>query len=157
MAVAALLPMAFKADIGPVHDRLTNPEMTISADPRLVSYSVTLSNKLVQDYLVAHPVEKANTSAALTPAEIAAKDVTPLAFKRWSKADVCEEDGNWHAFPEGPDFSGGLGISVDNWNKYGGQKFAPYGAGATPDEQILIAERIQINPPDQNGCVKGGW
>jgi hypothetical protein len=116
-----------------------------------------LSNKLVKDYLVAHPVEKANVLAPPTPAEIAAREVTPEEFAQWSKVDVCEEQGNWHAFPKGPRSSGGLGILVANWNKYGGQKFAPYGAGATPDEQIVIAERIQSEAPDQNGCEKKGW
>jgi hypothetical protein len=163
MAGVALFSLGFKAELkNPIH-KVPNPEMTIKADPRLVSYSVMLSNKLVQDYLTAKPEEKtdiltaAPIVAAPTPAEIAAKETTPEEVEEWSKADVCEEQGNWHAFPEGPYFSGGLGISVANWNSHGGRQFAPYGAGATVDEQIVVARRIQINPPDQDGCQKGGW
>ena len=157
MASVALFSLGYKAELNHPYHKAPNPEMTTQANPQLVSYSVMLSKKLVHDYLAANPVEKAHVSTALTPAELAAKETTPQEVEQWSKADVCEEQGNWHAFPEGPDFSGGLGISVDNWNSHGGRQFAPYGAGATIDEQIVVARRIQINPPDQHGCQKGGW
>lgn len=90
----------------------------------------------------------------LTPAQIAAKEVTPAEFAAWSKVNVCEEGGNWHV--AGSEYSGGLGISNVNWAHYGGTAFSPTAAGATPDEQIVVARRIQPNPPDQNGCG-GGW
>ena len=66
---------------------------------------------------------------------------------------MCEEGGNWAA--DGPRFSGGLGISRANWVIYGGLQYASRGALATPDEQIMVAERIQSYAPDQNGC--GSW
>jgi hypothetical protein len=47
-------------------------------------------------------------------------------------------------------------ISIDNWVNYGGEFFSHTGAEATPDEQIIVAMRIQKNAPDQNGC-NGGW
>lgn len=90
----------------------------------------------------------------LTPEEVAARQVTPEEFAAWSKVAVCEEGGDWHV--EGSEYSGGLGISTYNWDYYGGKFFAPTGAQATPQEQIVIAERIQPNPPDQYGCA-GGW
>jgi hypothetical protein len=145
--------MAYKPDFKPEPTRTANPEMTIKADPRLVSYSVILSKKLVYDYLAAHPVEKAHVSTALTPAELAASEVTSVEYEEWSLVNQCEELGNWHT---GPKFSG-LGISAANWIKYGGEQFTPTGMTATPDEQIVVAERIQENPPDQHGCQKGGW
>jgi hypothetical protein len=66
---------------------------------------------------------------------------------------LCEEGGNY-AF-RGSVFSGGLGISVVNWAAYGGLAYAANAADATPDQQIMVAERIQSSPPDQSGCA--GW
>jgi hypothetical protein len=53
-------------------------------------------------------------------------------------------------------YSGGLGISNLNWRAYGGAQFSASAADATPAEQIIVAERIQPNPPDQYGCT-GSW
>jgi hypothetical protein len=66
---------------------------------------------------------------------------------------MCEEGGNWSA--GGGRFSGGLGITRSNWVEFGGLQFAPEGAMATEDQQIMVAERIQPYPPDQDGCR--GW
>ena len=66
---------------------------------------------------------------------------------------MCEEGGDWSS--DGSRFSGGLGITRSNWAAYGGQQYAPEGAEATEDEQIMVAERIQSYPPDQDGCR--GW
>jgi hypothetical protein len=87
-------------------------------------------------------------------ARIAAREITPKEFAEWSKVNVCEEGGDWHVI--GVEFSGGLGISNENWDAYGGKFFAENGGEATPDEQIVIARRIRTNPPDQNGC-DGSW
>jgi hypothetical protein len=105
----------------------------------------------------ARPVKRHNprhSQTHPTPAQIAEREVTPEEFAAWSKVNVCEEGGNWHV--SGSEYSGGLGISNTNWTNYGGEFFSPTGAGATPKEQIVIAMRIQKNPPDQNGC-NGGW
>jgi hypothetical protein len=67
----------------------------------------------------------------------------------WVRVANCEESGNWYA--DGGSYSGGLGISRTNWQSYGGGMYSNTGAEATPDEQILIAQRIQYNPPDQSG------
>jgi len=80
--------------------------------------------------------------------------VTPAEMTDWSRVCVCEENGNWYV--RGPYFSGGLGISDVNWIAYGGTQFAPSAADATPAEQIIIAQRIRSDPPDQNGCT-GDW
>jgi hypothetical protein len=66
---------------------------------------------------------------------------------------MCEEGGDWRA--DGSRFSGGLGITRANWAEYGGLQYASEGAMATPDQQIMVAERIQSSPPDQGGCR--GW
>jgi hypothetical protein len=79
--------------------------------------------------------------------------VTPAQRAAWERVAMCEEGGNW-AYA-GSRFSGGLGISRDNWAAYGGRQFAPVGAMATEDQQIMVAQRIQSSPPDQYGCR--GW
>jgi hypothetical protein len=76
--------------------------------------------------------------------------VTPAQRAAWERVAMCEEGGNWAA--GGSRFSGGLGITRANWSAFGGQQFAPVGALATEDQQIMVAERIQFNPPDQYGC-----
>ncbi len=79
--------------------------------------------------------------------------VTPYERAEWERVAMCEEGGDWSA--DGGEFSGGLGISRANWDAFGGLQYAPEGAEATPDEQIMVAERIQGYPPDQDGCE--GW
>jgi hypothetical protein len=79
--------------------------------------------------------------------------VTATQRAAWERVAMCEEGGSWTS--DGGAFSGGLGISRTNWDAYGGTQFAPDGAEATEDEQIMVAERIQSSPPDQDGCQ--GW
>ena len=79
--------------------------------------------------------------------------VTPAQRAAWERVAMCEEGGNWSA--DSSRFSGGLGITRANWDGYGGREFASEGAMATEDQQIMVAERIQPDPPDQYGCR--GW
>lgn len=79
--------------------------------------------------------------------------VTPAQRAAWERVAMCEESGNWSA--DSSRFSGGLGITRSNWDSYGGREFAPEGAMATEDQQIMVAERIQPVAPDQYGCR--GW
>ncbi|HEY5098013.1 MAG TPA: transglycosylase family protein, partial [Acidimicrobiales bacterium] len=71
----------------------------------------------------------------------------------WERVALCEEGGDWSA--DSGRFSGGLGITRANWSAYGGGAYAPEGAMATEDQQIMVAERIQPSAPDQYGCH--GW
>jgi Transglycosylase-like domain len=79
--------------------------------------------------------------------------VTATQRAEWERVAMCEEGGDWSS--DGGRFSGGLGITRSNWRAYGGDEYAPEGAMATEDEQIMVAERIQSSPPDQYGCR--GW
>ena len=79
--------------------------------------------------------------------------VTPAQRAAWERVAMCEEGGNWTS--NGGRFSGGLGITRANWDAFGGLQYAPEGAEATPDQQIMVAEHIQSYPPDQGGC--SGW
>jgi hypothetical protein len=77
---------------------------------------------------------------------VAATDpVTPLEREQWSRVAVCEE-GGWIG-SSGAAYPDSLGISAQNW----------YGNGGTDDvsedAQIIVAERIQSDPPDQSGCA----
>jgi hypothetical protein len=106
----------------------------------------------------AAPTAPVTPAPAAAPAKAAAPagpvdTVTPYQRAEWERVAMCEEGGDWSA--DGGEFSGGLGISRANWDAFGGLQYAPEGAEATPDEQIMVAERIQGYPPDQHGCA--GW
>jgi hypothetical protein len=89
--------------------------------------------------------------AATVRLPVAVSMITARDFQEWSRVNICEESGQWHVL--GSRFSGGLGISNQNWVAYGGRQFAWNAAYATPAEQIVVAKRIQANPPDQHGCA----
>ena len=103
-------------------------------------------------------------TATTTTIAVTTTTVPPLVsaadMARWSKVNVCEEGGRWHV--RGSIYSGGLGITNRNWIAFHGTDFAPNGALATPEQQVVIAKRIQAYGgvpnyvPDQNGCT-GGW
>ncbi len=101
----------------------------------------------------AAPALQTPAPALTAPATGPVDTVTPTQRAEWERVAMCEEGGNWSA--NGSMYSGGLGINRSNWSAYGGQQFAPEGAMATEDQQIMVAERIQFNPPDQGGCH--GW
>lgn len=102
--------------------------------------------------------------APSTPAQVAAATVAAMPtweVQSWLMVHVCEEGENWHV--EGGVSSGGLGILNENWAAHGGLEFAPDGGQATPDEQIVVAARIQSPPPWWPGRASGtcagygGW
>jgi Transglycosylase-like domain len=138
--------------------------------PSVARASTAFPFGLSTPLLALHPTPAANPGAAATPTPPAPAAtpapptpppapsgpvdmVTPLQRAAWERVAMCEEGGNWSA--DGGRFSGGLGITRSNWAAYGGLQYAPEGAMATEDEQIMVAERIQFDPPDQYGCR--GW
>jgi len=81
--------------------------------------------------------------------------VSALVMEKWTKVAWCETHGDWQM--HGATFSGALGISNIVWHEYGGLEFASHAGLATPQEQVVVATRINGNyVPDQNGC-NGGW
>jgi len=103
--------------------------------------------------LTSHPAVTNDVAPVIPkppPAPVVIDTVTPAQRSAWDRVAMCEEGGNWQA--DGSRFSGGLGITRANWSIYGGLRYAPSGAQATPDEQIMVAQRIQYSPPDQYGC-----
>jgi hypothetical protein len=100
-----------------------------------------------------HPVVATRVAPVPAPAPVVVvvvDTVTPDQRAAWDRVAMCEEGGNWQS--GGSRFSGGLGVTRANWANYGGLQYAPEGAMATPDQQIMVAERIQSSPPDQYGC-----
>ena len=97
------------------------------------------------------------TTTTAPPVAVSSSDpsiVTDADRVAWQKVAICEESGNW--FVQGSVYSGGLGMLNSTWVAYGGLEFAPNAGLATIDQQIIVAKRIQTNPPDQNGC-SGSW
>ena len=85
--------------------------------------------------------------------------VSPAVMSQWRLVAQCETHQNWRF--EGANYDGGLGISRTNWISHGGTDFAPAPHLATPEEQVVIARRIQARGgvpdfvPDQDGTCRG--
>ena len=83
--------------------------------------------------------------------------ITDLQRQLWYHVNSCEEGGVWNV--DGPQFSGGLGFTHANWNRFNTFGFPSDAADATPDQQIRVAvafaEAYWGSPdaaPDTNGC-----
>lgn len=57
----------------------------------------------------------------------------------WYEMADCETGRNWQ---DGGEYSGGLGIYIGTWKAFGGLEFAPRPAEATPEQQIIVANRV---------------
>ncbi len=149
----ALPPSALAAYHGPrpLSTVLTGTSLLLRLNPALQA-EAALHAAVLQHNADAATATTAATTAAAVPAG-PVDTVTPGQRAAWERVAMCEEGGNWAA--DGGRFSGGLGISRANWIAYGGGEFAPEGAMATEDQQIMVAERIQSTAPDQYGCH--GW
>ncbi len=155
----ALPPSALAAYHGPrsLSPVLTGTSLLLHLNPALQA-EAALHAAVLQHNADADAAATATATAAAAPSAAAVPvgpvdTVTPEQRAAWERVAMCEEGGNWSA--DGGRFSGGLGISRANWIAYGGTEFAPEGAMATEDQQIMVAERIQSTAPDQYGCH--GW
>ncbi|MFD8808448.1 transglycosylase family protein [Streptomyces sp. NPDC059597] len=59
----------------------------------------------------------------------------------WDKVAECESGGSWSA-NTGNGYYGGLQISQDDWDKYGGDQYAATADQASRSQQISVAEKI---------------
>lgn len=132
-------------------DRLTS-FVTTKVPANMLTTTITpLPNLTLGAALLSgHLVGIKETEPVVLPPPVIVDTVTPAQRAAWNRVAICEEGGNWQA--DGPRFSGGLGISRANWAIYGGLQYASEGAMAQPDQQIMVAERIQSTAPDQYGC-----
>jgi LysM repeat protein len=74
----------------------------------------------------------------------------------WDKVAVCETGGLWSA-NTGDGFYGGLAITQETWEQYGGDAFAARPDLASRSEQIDVAQRIlaDLGPNAWPGCEDG--
>ncbi|OIJ93486.1 peptigoglycan-binding protein LysM [Streptomyces sp. MUSC 14] len=59
----------------------------------------------------------------------------------WDKVAECESGGSWSQ-NSGNGYYGGLQISQDDWDKYGGAQYADSADQASRNQQIAVAEKI---------------
>ncbi|MET8813707.1 transglycosylase family protein [Streptomyces sp. NPDC004549] len=59
----------------------------------------------------------------------------------WDRVAECESGGSWSA-NTGNGYYGGLQISQDDWDKYGGDQYAATADQASRSQQISVAEKI---------------
>jgi Transglycosylase-like domain len=179
IALVAIIPIALitvstLAQAAPVQSAQAVQKSSAGTKPASITAKpddntpLLANSGLLVDLIAARPVAQHPPTPAVAPAPpvvVAAvapvpvapagpvDTVTPEQRAEWSRVAMCEEGGDWAS--DGSRFSGGLGITRSNWAAYGGEQYAPEGAMATEDEQIMVAERIQFDPPDQSGCR--GW
>lgn len=74
----------------------------------------------------------------------------------WDRVAICETGGLWSA-DAGNGFYGGLAITQDTWNAYGGQDYAPRPDLASRTEQIAVAEQMltDLGSNAWPGCEDG--
>jgi hypothetical protein len=148
ITISTMAPVADAQPASPGHAAGAALQLTsFDSSPPVAPSSIDLTSALV----TGTSAGVKEVAPVVPPEPVIVDTVTPAQRAAWNRVAMCEEGGNWHA--DGPRFSGGLGISTANWVIYGGLQYAPRGALATPDQQIMVAQRIQSNPPDQHGCA----
>ncbi|MFF1448783.1 transglycosylase family protein [Streptomyces sp. NPDC058274] len=59
----------------------------------------------------------------------------------WDRVAECESGGTWSA-DDGNGYYGGLQLTQENWEKYGGLAYAPSADQASRSQQIAVAEKV---------------
>jgi hypothetical protein len=93
----------------------------------------------------------------ILPASWASASTIPKAtFRAWVHVAYCETHNEWKS--RGSIYSGGLGITNQNWIDNAPQGFPRNASLATPRQQIEVAMLINagFGVPDQGGC-NGSW
>lgn len=103
-----------------------------------VTRTVTTVNGQEESSTVINEVEL----TAAKPATISRGTKTVAANSVWDQLAQCESGGNW-AINTGNGFSGGLQFHPQTWLAYGGGAFSGEASGATREQQISIAEKVQ--------------
>lgn len=78
-----------------------------------------------------------NTSAAAPAPAVAGGGV-------WDSLAQCESGGNW-SINTGNGFSGGLQFHPQTWQAHGGGEYSATAAGASREQQIAVAEKVQAS------------
>lgn len=62
----------------------------------------------------------------------------------WDRLAQCESGGNWH-INTGNGYYGGIQFNRSTWLAYGGGQYAPTADGASREQQIAIAKKVQAS------------
>ncbi|MEU6542177.1 transglycosylase family protein [Streptomyces sp. NPDC046859] len=60
----------------------------------------------------------------------------------WDRIAQCESGGDWH-INTGNGYYGGLQFAASTWRAYGGTAYAPTADGASREQQIAVATKVQ--------------
>ncbi|WP_431962806.1 transglycosylase family protein [Actinacidiphila sp. bgisy160] len=100
-------------------------------------------------------VAVAATGAGLTLPLFAASGASAAdANSTWNAVAMCESGGLWSS-NTGNGFFGGLQITEETWQQYGGGQYAERPDLASRNEQISVAEKIlaELGPDAWSGCA----
>ncbi|MFE9611968.1 transglycosylase family protein [Streptomyces sp. NPDC006012] len=81
------------------------------------------------------------TGSAIAIPLLAATAASAADGTTWDRVAECESGGSWSA-STGNAYYGGLQISQQDWDKYGGDKYAATPDQASRQQQIAVAEKI---------------
>ncbi|WP_225099106.1 transglycosylase family protein [Streptomyces sp. CoH27] len=81
------------------------------------------------------------TGSAIAIPLLGAASASAADGTTWDKVAECESGGSWSA-DTGNGYYGGLQISQDDWDKYGGTQYAQSADQASRSQQIAVAEKI---------------
>ncbi|MEU5091430.1 transglycosylase family protein [Streptomyces sp. NPDC021356] len=81
------------------------------------------------------------TGSAIAIPLVAASGASAADGTTWDKVAQCETGGSWSA-DNGNGYSGGLLLTQDDWEKYGGLSYASSADQASRSQQIAVAEKI---------------
>ncbi|MFI8534164.1 transglycosylase family protein [Streptomyces aquilus] len=81
------------------------------------------------------------TGSAIAIPLLAATGASAADGGTWDKVAKCETDGSWSQ-NNGDGSYGGLSLSQENWEKYGGLDYAPSADLASRNQQISVAEKV---------------
>ncbi|MGW5334054.1 transglycosylase family protein [Streptomyces bauhiniae] len=81
------------------------------------------------------------TTSAIAIPLLGAASANAADGTTWDKVAECESGGSW-SVDTGNGYYGGLQISQDDWDKYGGTQYAASADQASRSQQISVAEKI---------------
>lgn len=136
--------------------RMSRPCLIVSGTPTPLAYVACWSSEETKSVTVLPP-SPTPTTTTTTVIQSPSDGVSSWQEAEWERVATCEVgsrtfgDAAWHM--EGPEYSG-IGFLNSTWVAYGGLQFAPNAGLATPDEQIIVGERIEGGyVPDQGYCA----
>ena len=116
------------------------------AGEREVTYTIKSHNgKEVQRWekaskILTEPAEKVVSRGTKAASSASAPAVGDGSV--WDTIAQCESGGNW-SINTGNGFSGGLQFTDQTWQAFGGGAYAPTAAGASREQQIAVAKKVQ--------------